>query len=70
MLGTRPDIAYAVTKLSQFAANPSQDYLNKAMYILRYLVGTSNYALVYDGVNGKGFEAYANSDWASNSATR
>jgi len=70
MLGTRPDIAFAVTKLSQFAANPSQDHLNKAMYILRYLVGTSNYALVYDGVSGLGFEAYADSDWASDSATR
>ena len=69
MLGTWPNITYAVTKLSQFAANPSQDHLNKVMYILHYLVGTSNYALVYDGINGKGFEAYADSDWASNSAT-
>ena len=62
MLGTRPDIAYAVTKLLQFAANPSQDHLNKALYIFCNLVGTSNYALIYDGVNGKGFEAYADSN--------
>jgi hypothetical protein len=33
MLGTRPDIAFAVTKLSQFASNPSKDYLAKALYI-------------------------------------
>ena len=26
MLGTRPDIAYAVTKLSQYTANPSKDH--------------------------------------------
>ena len=64
ILGTQPDIAYIVTKLSQFAANPLQDHLNKVMYILCYLVGTFNCALVYNGINGKGFEAYANSDWA------
>ena len=29
MLGTRPDIAFAVTKLAQFAANPSKDHLEK-----------------------------------------
>ena len=39
MLGTRPDIAYAVTKMSQFAANPSCEHLDKALYICRYLAG-------------------------------
>ncbi|KAF8828358.1 hypothetical protein HHX47_DHR4000721 [Lentinula edodes] len=33
MLGTRPDISFAVTKLAQHAANPSQEHLNKALYI-------------------------------------
>ena len=33
MLGTRPDIAFAVTHLSRHSANPSQDHLNKALYI-------------------------------------
>ena len=70
MLGTRPDIAYAVTKLSQYSANPSQDHLNRALYICHYLVGTSNYAMVYDGANGKGFQAYADSDWGSNTENR
>jgi hypothetical protein len=41
MLGTRPDIAFAVTKLSQHAANPSKEHLQKALYICRYLVGYS-----------------------------
>ena len=42
MLGTRPDIAFAVTKMSQFAANPSEEHLSKALYICRYLVGTAD----------------------------
>ena len=41
-LGTRPDIAFAVTKLAQFAARPSEEHLAKALYICRYLVGTRN----------------------------
>jgi len=34
MLGTRPDIAYAVTKMSQFAVNPSHKHLDKVLYIV------------------------------------
>ena len=37
MIGTWPDVAYAVTKLLQFAANPTQDHLNRALYICHYL---------------------------------
>ena len=59
------DIAFAVTKLSQFAANPSRDHLNKALYICRYLAGTRDYALVYDGASNGGLTAYTDSDWAS-----
>ena len=42
MLGTRPDITFAVTKLAQYAANPSQDHLDKALYICHYLMGTQS----------------------------
>ena len=58
MLGTRPDIAFAVTKLAQHSANPSQDHLNKALYICRYLQGTRDYKLEYDGKSGLGLVAY------------
>ena len=47
MLGTRPDIAYAVTKMAQFAANPSEEHLTKALYICKYLAGMMNYKLQY-----------------------
>jgi transposase InsO family protein len=65
MLGTRPDIAFAVTKLAQFAANPSDDHLDKALYICRYLVGTKEYDLTYKGAPGEGLIAYADSDWGT-----
>jgi hypothetical protein len=65
MLGTRPDIAFAVIKMSQFSANPSQEHLDKAMYIMRYLVGTQDYSIVYDGVVADGLITYTDSDWAA-----
>ncbi|KAJ3014460.1 hypothetical protein NUW54_g1301 [Trametes sanguinea] len=70
MLGTQPDIAFAVTKLSQFAANPSQEHLNKALYICRYLIGTRSYSLVYNGASGLGISACTDSDWGSDPSTR
>ncbi len=65
MLRTRPDIAFAVTKLAQFAANPSKEHLDKAKYILHYLAGTAKYALVYNGASNKGLIAYTDSDYAA-----
>ena len=70
MLGMRPDIAFAVTKLSQFSANPSQDHLNRALYICCYLLGTSKYSLVYNEPGDEGLMAYADSDWASDPNNR
>ena len=70
MLGTRPDIAFTVTKLEQYAANPSKEHLNKALYICCYLVGTPNYRLMYDGSSGQGLSACTDSDWASDNITR
>jgi hypothetical protein len=64
MLETRPDIAFAVTKLSQHTANPSEDHLNCMMYICHYLLGTPDYTMVFDGPGNGGLEAYADSDWA------
>ena len=34
MLGTRPDLAYSVIKMSQYSSNPSEEHLQKAMQIV------------------------------------
>jgi hypothetical protein len=70
MIGTRPDIAFAVTKLAQFSANPSQEHFERAKYICRYLVGTKNYSLVFKHAPGKGLATYTDSDWTSDPITR
>lgn len=45
--GTRPDLAYTITHLSQFNSDPTQLHLNAAKRILRYLKGTKNLKLHY-----------------------
>lgn len=37
MLATRPDIAYAVTKLAQYASKPTQRHWNGILHVLKYL---------------------------------
>jgi hypothetical protein len=62
MLGTRPDIAFAVTKLAQQSANPTKDHLSKAKHILAYLNSTRNYTLDYNGKSGLGLVAFVDLD--------
>ena len=40
---TRPDIAFAVSKLSKFNANPTTTHFKAALHVLRYLKSTRNY---------------------------
>ena len=70
MLGTRPNITFAVTKMAQFAANPSKDHLNRVLYICHYLVGTQSYRLTYDGGAGQGLSTTTDSDWAADTNDR
>jgi len=64
MLGTRPDIAFAVIKLLQFSANSSKEHYERAKYICRYLAGTKDYTMVFDGNTNEGLIAHSDSDWA------
>ena len=65
ILDTWSDIVYAVTALSQHAAKPSQEHLDKALYICQYLLGTHLYSLVFDGASKARLIAFTDSDWAS-----
>jgi len=65
MLGTHPDIAFAVIKLSQFSANPSKEHYEWAKYICHYLAGTKDYTMVFDGNTNEGLIAHSDSNWAA-----
>lgn len=60
-IGTRPDISFAVSRLAQYAANPSAHHIRLAKYVLSYLLGTMGTRLCYDGANGEGLHGYSDS---------
>ena len=63
MLGTRPDIAYAVSKVSHYSINPNRSHRTAGKRIFRYLAGTQNRGLLY-GMNGTG-AGFTDADWAA-----
>jgi transposase InsO family protein len=69
MLGSRPDIAFAVSMVSRFASNPTVEHMVAAKRILRYLRGTLDYQLTYRGDLGS-LTGYSDADWAGDHETR
>ncbi|CAM8981584.1 unnamed protein product [Rhodiola kirilowii] len=65
MTSTRPDIAFAVGKLSRYTSNPSEDHWKGVHRVLRYLKGTMNLGLVYSEFPSV-IEGYSNASWISN----
>jgi hypothetical protein len=61
---TRPDIAYAVSKLSRFVSNPGDDHWHALERIMRYLKGTASYGIHYSGYP-RVLEGYSDSNWIS-----
>jgi hypothetical protein len=65
MLGTCPDIAYAVGALSQYSGNPGKDHLAAVNQVFRYLNYSKDYKLVYNGkAHDNDFTGYSDSNWA------
>jgi hypothetical protein len=69
MLGTRPDIAFAVSAVSRYAARPTQQHRSAVQRIFRYLRKTINYVLVFRGELAA-LAGYTDSDWAGDLDTR
>jgi hypothetical protein len=46
-IGTRPDLAFAVSLVSRFMASPRLNHLQLFKGILRYLKGTENFGITY-----------------------
>ena len=65
-LGTRPDISFAVSRLAQYASNPSPHHIRLAKYVFCYLKGTKDLKLVYNGARGNGLYGHSDSSWADN----
>jgi hypothetical protein len=69
MLGTRGDIAYAVSVASRSLANPGPQHIKLAQRILRYLKGTKSLKLAYKGQPQR-LEGFTDADWGGCRDTR
>jgi len=65
LVHTRPDLAFAVGYVSRFMERPTVEHLQVVKRILRYVVGTLDYGLVYMRIPGTAsFVGYCDSDLA------
>ncbi|GAB6025573.1 hypothetical protein CHUAL_014034 [Chamberlinius hualienensis] len=62
-VSTRPDISYAVSALSQFNCNYTNEHFVAAKRVLRYLKGTPTLGLCYQDGNLK-IQGFVDADWA------
>ena len=69
VVGTRPDIAFAVATLSKFNAKPTYNHFLAAKRILRYLQQTANFSLVYKHSKAQ-MNGYSDSDFAGDPRDR
>jgi hypothetical protein len=70
LTNTRPDICFAVNTLSQFLVEPRRVHLVAAKHVMRYLKGTMDYGLSYDGDHDFTLIGYTDADWAGSVADR
>ncbi|XP_019096554.1 PREDICTED: uncharacterized protein LOC109130916 [Camelina sativa] len=63
---TRPDIAYAVNRLSQFMHAPTDLHWQAAKRILRYLAETSSHGIFIRADTPLTLHAYSDVDWSRN----
>ncbi|KAJ0444424.1 putative RNA-directed DNA polymerase [Helianthus annuus] len=61
---TRPEIAYAVSKVSQFLQTPTDRHWEAVKRILRYLKGTLTCGLSIRRSSSMDIHAYSDADWA------
>lgn len=70
-VGTRADILFAVSTLSQFLENPSELHWKAAKRVLRYLAGTCNMGIEYRSSNMTNIlTVYSDADYGTCSDTR
>jgi hypothetical protein len=66
---TRPDISQAISALARYSSCPTEQHMQLALSLLRYLSGTSTLGLIYQQT-GRPLHGYTDSDFAGNTDNR
>lgn len=64
---TRPDISFAVNRLSQFMHQPTENHWQAAKRVLRYLAGTTSHGIFMRSASPLTLHAFTDADWAGDS---
>ncbi|KAK2415302.1 hypothetical protein QL285_037793 [Trifolium repens] len=67
---SRPEIAYAVSKLSQFLSAPTNEHMLAVFHVLRYLKNNPGKGLFFSSSSSLTVKGFCDSDWASCPDTR
>jgi hypothetical protein len=74
MICTRPDIAYAINTLAQFASNPLPVHSQALKRVLRYLRGTVDRRVTYTGTDAADSQpeliGYSDASWGGGAGSR
>ena len=70
MTGTRPDLAYSISLLSQYMQAPRECHWGAVKRVLRYVAGTQGYSLKYIGSQNLGPHVFCDANWGGDTATR
>ncbi|CAL1680928.1 unnamed protein product [Lasius platythorax] len=66
---TKPDIAFAVSKLAQFSSNPGREHWDESKRTLRYLGNTMKHCLHYSS-DEPSIKLWSDADWAGDKDDR
>ena len=70
LTNTIPDICFAVNTLSQYLVQPRRVHLVATKHVMRYLKGTIDFGLYYDGSHEYRLYGYIDADWAGSISDR
>ncbi|XP_019161170.1 PREDICTED: uncharacterized protein LOC109157786 [Ipomoea nil] len=70
LTATKPDITYAVHRLSQFVSSPTDIHMAAAHRILRYIKGSPGQGILYPTATTLLLKSFSDSDWPSCHDTR
>ena len=70
LTNSKPDICFAVNTLSQYLVQPRRVHLVSAKHVMRYLKGTIEFGLYYDGSHEYRLYGYTDADWVGSISNR
>jgi hypothetical protein len=66
MIGTQPDIAWLISRLSQYMQESMDKHIEATKHVFHYLQQTTNHKIRYQSAGHSGLIGYLDADWSKN----